>query len=106
MGRSALSRLRAIPPHTRTHSGAASGFAFESSFMLRTALAVALLVPLSAPAVRAADPALDSKNVEFFESKIRPVLVEQCYKCHSEDAAKQNKLKGGLKLDTRDGLLK
>jgi hypothetical protein len=47
----------------------------------------------------------DPKKVEFFETKIRPVLVEQCYKCHSEEAAKEKKLKGGFKLDTRAGLL-
>jgi hypothetical protein len=74
--------------------------------MLRTALVVALVVPSLVPAVRAADPtAPDAKKVEFFETKIRPVLVEQCYKCHSEEAAKQNKLRGGLKLDTRAGLV-
>ena len=48
-----------------------------------------------------ASAADDPKAVEFFETKIRPVLVEQCYKCHSEDAAKGNKLRGGLKLDTK-----
>jgi hypothetical protein len=69
--------------------------------MLRTALAAALLT-LVAPTLRAAD--LDPKKVEFFENKIRPVLVEQCYKCHSEEAAKANKLRGGLKLDTKAGL--
>ena len=37
----------------------------------------------------------------FFEKKIRPVLVDQCYSCHSAEA---EKLKGGLALDTRDGL--
>lgn len=42
-------------------------------------------------------------GVEFFEKKIRPVLVEQCYRCHSEQA---NKRKGGLTLDTKAGLLK
>ena len=36
---------------------------------------------LAVPPLRAAEP--DPKGVEFFESKIRPVLVEQCYKCHS-----------------------
>jgi hypothetical protein len=35
----------------------------------------------------------------FFESKIRPVLVEHCYQCHS---AKAEKVKGGLRLDSRD----
>ena len=75
--------------------------------MLRFALTAAIVVSSVATATRAADPApADAKAVEFFETKIRPVLVEQCYKCHSEDAAKANKLKGGLKLDTKAGLLK
>src|SRR5262249_42125075 len=42
-------------------------------------------------------------QVAFFEKKIRPVLVDQCGKCHSATA---EKLKGGLLLDTRDGLRK
>jgi hypothetical protein len=50
---------------------------------------------------RAADPAPDPKAVEFFENKIRPVLVQHCYECHS---AKSAKVKGGLLLDTREGL--
>src|SRR5262245_35402153 len=40
---------------------------------------------------------------EFFEQRIRPLLVEQCYKCHSAEA---EKIKGGLRLDSRDALLK
>jgi hypothetical protein len=73
--------------------------------MLRPALVAALLVPLAVSTARAADPAPNRQKVEFFETKIRPVLVEQCQKCHSEEAAKQNKLRGGLKLDTKAGLL-
>src|SRR5205814_6053071 len=42
-------------------------------------------------------------TADFFESKIRPVLVAECYKCHSDQA---EKLKAGFKLDTREGLLK
>ena len=38
----------------------------------------------------------------FFESKIRPVLVKHCYECHS---AESGKTKGGLSLDTKQGLL-
>ena len=41
-------------------------------------------------------------NYEFFENKVRPVLVNHCYKCHSQKA---EKVKGGLTLDTREGLL-
>jgi hypothetical protein len=43
------------------------------------------------------------EQVAFFESKIRPVLVERCYECHS---AKAEKLKGGLLLDSRAGVVK
>lgn len=43
------------------------------------------------------------EQIAFFEQKIRPVLVERCYECHSADAAK---LKGGLLLDSQAGLLK
>src|SRR5262245_56487378 len=42
------------------------------------------------------------KELEFFEKKIRPVLVQHCYECHSADS---KKIKGGLLLDTREGLL-
>ena len=59
-------------------------------------------VPLRTPAAQAAEK-LDAKSVAFFESKIRPVLVNSCYECHS---AKSAKVKGGLLLDTRDGIRK
>ena len=40
----------------------------------------------------------DVEGVQFFEQKIRPVLVERCYKCHSTGA---KKVQAGLLLDTR-----
>jgi hypothetical protein len=46
-----------------------------------------------------APAAEDAAGREFFEAKIRPVLVERCYECHSAQA---KRLKGGLRLDTRD----
>jgi len=42
-------------------------------------------------------------DAEFFEKKIRPVLSQQCYKCHSASA---RKIKGNLLLDSHDGMLK
>ncbi len=51
----------------------------------------------------AASAAEDPVGTEFFEQKIRPILVDKCYKCHSREAAK---VKGGLLLDTREDLLK
>ena len=38
-------------------------------------------------------------DLTFFESKIRPVLSEKCYECHS---AIGDKVKGGLRLDHID----
>src|SRR5437899_2146356 len=64
-------------------------------------LAAALLLPAS---VRAGQG--DRAGIAFFEGKIRPVLVEHCYRCHSAEAQKSKKLRGGLLLDSRAGLLK
>ncbi len=44
-----------------------------------------------------------SDDFTFFESKIRPLLADHCYSCHS---AKAEKLKGGLYVDSLEGLLK
>ena len=58
---------------------------------------------LSFPAlIQAADPALSSREqVDFFTRKVKPLLVKNCLKCHSG-----NKVKGGLHLDNRAGLMK
>src|SRR5580704_3127637 len=50
-----------------------------------------------------ADPTPTPAQVDFFENKIRPILSEHCYKCHSHEAPK---LKGGLSVEFRDALLK
>jgi Protein of unknown function (DUF1553)/Protein of unknown function (DUF1549)/Planctomycete cytochrome C/EF-hand domain pair len=42
-----------------------------------------------------------AEQIVFFEKSIRPVLVKECYSCHSATA---EKIKGGLSLDTRSGL--
>ncbi|MFM7182148.1 MAG: c-type cytochrome domain-containing protein [Verrucomicrobiales bacterium] len=42
-----------------------------------------------------------ASEIAFFENKIRPVLVKHCYECHSQESGKS---KGGLQLDTRDGI--
>jgi hypothetical protein len=49
----------------------------------------------------AADPT--PAQLQFFENRIRPVLVQNCYKCHSQQA---EKIKAGLLLDSREGVLK
>jgi cytochrome c553 len=42
-------------------------------------------------------------QIEFFETKVRPLLVDRCFSCHS---AKAEKLKAGLYMDSREALLK
>ncbi len=65
--------------------------------MLRPLLCfLVLLLPVRSAWAQTAD-------VDFFEKKIRPVLVEQCYSCHSAQAKKN---KGGLFLDSKAGVLK
>src|SRR5262245_11178377 len=68
---------------------------------MRTVLVLLLggLLAQAAPQAAPDDPA----SAEFFEKNIRPVLVERCYSCHSATAAK---LKGGLRVDSREHLLK
>src|SRR5258707_9879737 len=44
-----------------------------------------------------------TSDADFFEKKIRPVLVERCYSCHSVPSGKR---KGGLLLDSRESILK
>src|SRR5882724_2741751 len=65
---------------------------------------LAVLVSLLAFTERASSAAeLTPSQTQFFENKIRPVLANNCYKCHSPAA---ERVKGGLLLDTREGLLK
>jgi hypothetical protein len=47
-------------------------------------------------------PPLHADDGEFFETKVRPVLVQHCYGCHSRQA---KKLRGGLRLDSREAML-
>ena len=49
---------------------------------------IALICGLALVRVEAAE-----SEIDFFEKRIRPLLVENCYKCHSAEA---EKLKGGL----------
>jgi hypothetical protein len=53
--------------------------------------------------MRKEQPSLTHEGIEFFETRIRPVLTEKCYKCHSAGA---EKIKGGLLLDSRSGWMK
>jgi len=75
---------------------------FDDTLRMRLSLRAGLLLALPGPML--GDPAetLDPEAVSFFEKRVRPVLVNQCYQCHSAE----KKIKGGLRLDTREGVLR
>lgn len=59
--------------------------------------------PVPPPPVRPLVAEPTAEQTAFFESRVRPVLVNHCYECHS---AKSPEIKGGLLLDSRAGLVK
>src|SRR5262245_23004372 len=66
--------------------------------MTRRCRLFALLIALAAPGPAPAEPPTPPEAVEFFERKVRPVLVEHCAACHSGEPGKR---KGGLSLASR-----
>jgi hypothetical protein len=67
------------------------------------ACCLALVELIGASTTPRADDAAAKEGVRLFEEEIAPVLKSECYRCHSEDA---EKLRGGLLLDSRAGMLK
>src|SRR5215831_1420160 len=71
----------------------------------RGTAAVAWLVVVALPlAIETASEARQAPpsaaSAEFFEAKVRPVLAANCYDCHTDERM------GGLRLDSREALLK
>ena len=54
--------------------------------------------------VAVADPT--PAEAEFFEAKVRPLLVARCFGCHGAEAVEKGKLKAGLRLDSREAMEK
>ncbi len=63
-----------------------------------TCILIMFCAGVGASSALAADS--DSGKMVFFEKSIRPLLIEHCYKCHSESKGED---KGGLTLDTQSG---
>ncbi len=86
-----LEARRPIPKSRIRNDGCARAVFFMTGLM------VALMSTVSS---HAAD---SPEGIEFFEKKIRPILADNCYTCHSLNT---KKLRGGLLLDSREGLRK
>ena len=74
-------------------------------FRLATVSTVALFVLMQRPLVAedVVKKTVDAAGIEFFEKKIRPVLLQHCYECHATEA---KSIKGGLLLDSREAVQK
>ena len=70
--------------------------------ILMTGTVIAVFEQVQAAEDLTASASPTAEQLEFFETKIRPVLIEQCYECHSGINATP---KGGLRLDLRDTLM-
>ena len=73
----------------------------QSRWLFDLAFTLAFAAALSSLTAMAQSP--ETQQAEHFEKHIRPLLVRHCYECHSGGS---NELKGGLRLDFKDGLLK
>jgi len=90
---------RQLREYNRTDRSLAAQHVIQSAMPRHLHITVLCLVWAAGPAA-AKQPS--RAELDFFEKRIRPVLVRHCYKCHS---AKAKSLKGGLRVDSRQGLL-
>src|SRR5262244_503146 len=67
---------------------------------MRLKLMVAALPLVVGLAVEARQAPPAAATPEFFETRVRPVLATNCYDCHTDERF------GGLRVDSRDALLK
>jgi hypothetical protein len=88
---------RSVPPAVRP----------SAIGLLSTSFCLALLLPFATGTAAAAPKPLEQhptkEGADFFEKQIRPILVRNCYECHSGDP---KQAKGNFVLDTREGLRK
>ncbi len=71
----------------------------HTSSLFNRFLALCPLLVIASSSRAAETP--NGRDIEFFETKVRPVLVEKCFSCHGAE-----KQRGGLRLDSREAMLK
>ncbi|WP_417849575.1 PSD1 and planctomycete cytochrome C domain-containing protein [Thalassoglobus sp.] len=72
-----------------------------SKFPLILLSLVVLLGRATSAEEKKALPAASPQDIEYFEKKVRPILAERCYSCHSSTA---KTIHGGLKVDSAQAL--
>jgi mono/diheme cytochrome c family protein len=73
---------------------------FRPSAILVAASIGLMTATIWAARLQPAAPQPTTKDLELFESRIRPLLIDNCFSCHTDDQ------KGGLRLDSRERMLK
>lgn len=91
--------------HLDSHSRESSGYDHHIMQLPSTShglcWAILALISFSPIAVRAENPRGTPAQIEHFERHVRPILIANCWNCHGD-----KKQEGGLRLDTREALLK
>ncbi|MGI9239418.1 MAG: DUF1549 domain-containing protein, partial [Verrucomicrobiales bacterium] len=76
----------------------------KASALLLSLLAVGHSVAQEEPSIE--HPQFSPEQVAFFTEKVRPILADNCFKCHGNTDSKGHaKAKGGLQLISRRGLM-
>src|SRR5260221_2092488 len=81
---------------------------YASKSLMKSLSLIASLLLLACAALNESEPALfgasnpstAAEDAQFFQDKVRPILAEKCYPCHTDTATSQ------LRLDSREALLK
>src|SRR5579883_2320379 len=98
------SAMRVLPPKRLAERPAPTLPKIQGAAMPRSLLSMIswtiLLLALSPWSRAAEEKAPTPEQVRFFEAKVRPVLADQCFKCHGPTKQKAN-----LRLDSRAGML-
>ncbi|MFI5461553.1 MAG: DUF1549 domain-containing protein, partial [Isosphaerales bacterium] len=97
-------------PFQQNHRNRSRSSGFDRRRAIWSALAGLIVVACPAMGLRAGDdtkkgaavvPNFPPEAIEFFESRVRPILVDRCVKCHGP-----KKQSSSLRLDSRESILK
>ncbi len=89
---------RLIPPNTLPNAYSMS----QQFYQLFLAVVVCMTLHVNLAISEDQTQKFTAEQIEYFESHVRPVLVERCYNCHSSDA---KDLEAGLYVDSREALI-